>query len=341
MRVIVTILICFCFLQAEVSKEFFQGVRKSQQLLESGNTNQAIKEAKEVQKIAKNDEEKIYILKFLANAYMAKEDYGKSIKYLLDASSIKGIDKGDIYKNLSVCYYYQKSYKQSLSYGKKYLALNRYDKNIYKLMYIISMKFKNYKDAVKFYAKLYEKQKKDESYYVGLASLYIEAKQYKEALTLLNFAHKKALLKSKNGTSMYLYALGQNNLFEKAVLVVKENREFFSDYKDRLLNLYMRAKDYNNVVRLINQSKNISDKDRFLLARIYFKNQDIRKSISILKMIKFSKDSKLQGDAMILQAYNYYYLKEEKNLTKALKKALKNRYVKKQARRMLDHLNGI
>ncbi len=341
MRFLVSLFVIVGFLNAEVSLEFYKSVQECGKLFAQRKIAQGLQKAKETVKLAKNDEEKAYILQFIANGYMEKKSFKNAIKYLKDSLSVKGVKKEDIYKNLSLCYYNLNNFKNSFYYAQKYVSFNKNDKNIIKLLYVLSMKMKDYKKAIYFFKMLNSNEKKDEKYFFALASLHVEAREYKNALSSLDFAYKKGILKSKNGINMYLYALQMNGLYEKASFVVKENKSFFADYQDKLLNLYMRAKDYKSVIKFVKNSLNISDKNRFLLAKIYFKNHNFKKSISVLKKLNFSQKSKDKGEVYMLLAYNYYYLKDEKSLNNILKKALNNSYVKKRAKKMLNHLNSM
>ncbi len=341
MRTLVFMFTIVGILSAEVSMEFYKSVQECGKLFAQKKIMQGLKKAKQTHALAKSDEEKSYILQFISNGYMEAKDYKSAIKYLKKALVVKGAKKVDIYKNLSFCYYDIKNYKNSFLYAKKYIAKNKKDKNMIKLLYVLSMKTKDYKKGVYYYELLHKNEKKDEKYFVGLASLHVEAKSYKDALISLDFAYKKGLLKSKNAINMYLYALQMSDLYEKAAIVVRDNRAFFNDYEDKLLGLYMRAKDYKSIISYIKNSPQASDKNRLMLARIYFKNRDFKKSISTLKKLKFSKNSKNKGEVYMLLAYNYYYLKDEKSLSLVLQKAISNSYAKKRAKKMLNHLNSM
>ncbi len=353
--ILLTCIISLSF--ASISNEFNKHFRHCQKLFSQGKIDQSIRELKSFIPSG-NMEEKNYTYKLLSNNYLAKKDL-KNASYYLDLALkndknkdvialnlsnlyiqqkkynqcirvLKNTKKQDpnINKNLSFCYFYEKNFPKSIKYAKRYERTNPKDKQILQLLFNANMNINDFKNAIKYFSKLNIKQ--DEDYFLKLSHMYTKANKPLEGLHTLGYAYEKDLLKSQKALSYYAYLLESNKIYKRAIEVVKS---YAPEDKERILNLYIKAKDYKNAVKSLH--KRSSDKSKILLAKLYFKMRDFKKCHEILSLKSFSKNSSLQGEAFILKAIALYELKDLKSFEEVLKQALQNKHCKKQARKML------
>ncbi len=361
MKKLILIFLLSIFAFADISSSFKDSLEECDDLYKNGSASKSVKKLKALIKKAKNNDEKKYTYKLLSNIllsqkklkdaafylskalemekekssiaynlsniYMQDKEYKKCVKTLKQVRNLNPL----VSRNLILCYYYDKDYKNAIFQGKRYIHQNKDDTEILQVLFNSSLQSKDYKSASFYFNKL--DMKKDENYFVQLAFLNEKAGKIEEALSILGYIYKKAMIKNQNTYAYYIYLLQTNKIYSRAIEVAKK---YEPQNKKRLINLYLGAKDYKKAIDLL---KNSSDgKDKLTLAKLYFKTRAFKHSILSLNDKNFKAKAKLHAEALILKAICFYQLKDLKNYEKVLKKALENPHSRKQANKMLRYI---
>jgi tetratricopeptide (TPR) repeat protein len=315
--------------------------------LAQGNYTKTKEYYENIIKLSVFEKENIDKLKFsLSKIHLSMEEYEKSIAYSNELLKDSQIGKKDIYETLIYAYYYTKKYKKSISYAKEFFKIEKRGKeNIYQILYSSYVELKEYKNAIAVLEDMVQIWTKNQTYWLQLVSLYQEVKQYKIALNTLELAYKKDILDPTKHTMFFVNLLVQNDLYNKAALVIKEGlaKGYIKENKnvfELLVMSYLNSKEKNKAIDILKTSefaKNI--KYQKILANLYYTKQEYEKSIKVLENLKLHSHTKEGGDLYILLAINYYELNNMKQCKDTLKKVLNNNYTKKKALRIAKQLN--
>lgn len=374
------------FAKMHMSKSTYNSLMKAQKLIEKDDYKTSKKILEELLKShSKNDYEKSYILQTLSNIYIHEDNYKKvakaykqiikynafekdsidKIKFSLSKiyltleefrksitlanilKSSKTIKKSDLYEVLVIGHFHAKNYKKTISYSKKYLALDiKVSESIYKILYSSYVELKDYNNAIKTMETMVRIFNTNESYWVQLASLYQEKNRLKDSLATLELAYKNGVLKNKNNILYFINISLQNGVYKKAndlltkaveTGLVKEDKKIF----ELLISTHVNAKDIDLAIKKIKSSEyGNENKYKLILANLYYQKQEFKDSIAILDTMKTKRNSKTAGEKELLKALCFYELDDKKTSIKILKQVVKNPYQEKRARSILKSLES-
>lgn len=359
-----------------ISQKTFNILQKANKLIEQKKYNSAVSVLSPIIKTSKNNYEKSFALQSLANIYIQKnnykkvsfyyekmlklkafekdnldrvrfslakiylssEKYTKSIKLLKTLLNNSKINKKSLYENLVYANYYGKKFKNTTFYTHKlFKYLKKPKESWYKILYSSYVEMKDYKNAIKTLNVMVKRWHKNETYWLQLISLYQEIRHYKTSLATFELAYKKGALNKNKHTLYFVNVLLQNQLYNKASLVIEKglrNNLIKNDRKifEMLVSSYINAKQINKAIKTINSyGYSKSPKYGMILANLYYNKQAYKKSINILEKIRIKSNTRKDGKRYILLALSYYETNKKKACAHSLKKAYKNRYERKRA----------
>jgi len=261
----------------------------------------------------------------LSKIYLSLEEYDNSIKLSSELLNDSKIVKKDIYETFIFAYYYTQKFKKSIHYSHKYILLSKEKKeNIYQILYSSYIELKDYKNAIVTLNVMTREWYNKENYWLQLTSLYQETKQYKKALSTIELSYKKNVLNPKKHTRFYVNLLFQNDLYQKASLVLEsalQKKEIKEDKKifELLVSSYVNAKEFDKAIKKISSSKFRKDKKyKKILANLHYAKHDYKSTIKVLSSKKNTK--KLDPESHILLALSYFELNNIEKTTEHLKK---------------------
>ncbi|ADG92227.1 Tetratricopeptide repeat protein [Arcobacter nitrofigilis DSM 7299] len=300
----------------------------------------------------------------LSQLYLSETLYKKSIKYSLELLKSKDTNKELIYQNLTLAYYYTEEYKQSIIYDEKvienkkrlldeYLQTpkekqkNKTKPNLetwYKILYSSYFELKQYPKAIEIIKYMINTFESKEEYWMQLVLIYQNTNGQKQMLSTLELAYDKGLINHKNNIQYFINMLLQNELYNKAALLIEDGikKGILKDDKlnfKTLVNAHLNAKNIKRAIKLL--TTNVNAKDEYyeiLLGNIYYNKSNYKKVISTLENLKFKKNTKYEGQKNILLALSYYELEKEEFSKKYLKKALSNKFEKLRAKKIIKQL---
>lgn len=146
----------------------------------------------------------------IAMILIAQKKYNEALEYLLLCRDVPGMADytlGEIYENLSVCYYYAGDYGKTLEFGERAV---RAETNVFPLFVLgsASMKLGDTKRAREYFLKGLAKDRGDVSILYGLGVLEAGCENYGLAEDYLN----KALIIQRNPDIIYALALTKMKL---------------------------------------------------------------------------------------------------------------------------------
>ncbi len=196
--------------------------------------------------------------------------------------------------------------------------------SMYELAYLYSLKGDDNK-SLSIYRKLYKKEHNWKSL-KGVISILYKQKKEKEASDLL----WKAIQKDKLPTEAYMVYAGFLNLTKDSNKAIYIFKKLYSKTKDKkyikqLISLYLYKKDYNDLIKLLEQTHY----DDSLLYELYISRKEIVKAYKLLDgLYKESKNPKWIGEKAILtyeiaSSYNSVDKKVLKRMSNLFDKAFK------------------
>lgn len=300
----------------------------------------------------------------LSQLYLSETLYKKSIKYSLELLKSKDTNKELIYQNLTLAYYYTEEYKQSIIYDEKvienkkrlldeYLQTpkekqkNKTKPNLetwYKILYSSYFELKQYPKAIEIIKYMINTFESKEEYWMQLVLIYQNTNGQKQMLSTLELAYDKGLINHKNNIQYFINMLLQNELYNKAALLIEDGikKGILKDDKlnfKTLVNAHLNAKNIKRAIKLL--TTNVNAKDEYyeiLLGNIYYNKSNYKKVISTLENLKFKKIQNMKVKKNILLALSYYELEKEEFSKKYLKKALSNKFEKLRAKKIIKQL---
>ncbi len=366
-----------------MSKSVFETLNKSQEFLLKKEYNSSLKLLKTVINSNKNDYEKSYALQYAANIFIEKNNYKKAssyyekiiklkafeednidkIKYSLSRIYLslekykeciilskelllsKAVNKQSVYENLIYSSYYKDDFKNSIFYiNTLFKDIKKPAESLYQILYSSYIQLRNYKKAISTLKIMLKTWHKNENYWLQLISLYQENKDYKKSLATFELAYKKNGLKRSKHTLYFANVLLQNNLYNKAAIVISDALKKKLIKKDRkiletLVSSYLNARQIDDAINVLKSSKFLKKpKFSLLLANLYYNKLDYKETIKVLKSNKFSKHSKEEGKKFTLMALCSHELENKKDSKKYLHLASLNKYEKSRAKQIAKSL---
>lgn len=307
--------------------------------IEKNDYKKATSSYEKIVKLEAFDKKNIDKIKYsLSRIYLSLEDYEKCIKVSKQLLLNSKIKKKDIYENLIFAYYYTNKFKQSILYTKEvFKEITKPKESLYQILYSSYIEEKEYKNAIKTLKVMLKRWHKNETYWLQLISLYQEQRAYKKSLATFELAYKKDGLNQAKHSLYFANILLQNNLYNKAALVLEnslKNGFIKNDKKifETLVSSYLNARETNKAVKLLEKSSYAkTPKFTLLLANIQYNKQRYKETIKILKDYKIKRNTRKDGEKYILLALSYNELDNKKECINNLKKAHINKYEKKRA----------
>lgn len=280
----------------------------------------------------------------LSQIYLSDSFYKKSLKYSYEILNSKNIKKSNIIRNIALAYYYDEKYKKSLPYIKNTIKEEKNKESWYRMLYSAQVQIKNYKNAIKTLKYMTVTYPNNENYWMQLVSLFQTTKQDKKTLATLELAYNKKYISQKKHTLFYVKLLLQNQLYNKASLLIEKsfkNTNLDKNKKnfDLLIMSQLNAKNNKQLIyELETSTYSNTNKYKIMLANIYYNNEEYNKTIKLLKNYDFIKKSNEEGKKYTLIALSLHELDKKSEIKKYLKLAYLNKYEKKRAKRIAKSL---
>ena len=306
--------------------------------IKQNNYKQVINYYERIIKLNILQEADIDKIKFsLSKIYLSESLYKKSIFYSKILLNSKNIKKNSLYENLALAYYYNGQYKNSSPFIKKVINFKKKKEEWYRMLYSSYIEVKDYNLAISTLKYMVKNYSTKEEYWMQLISIYQTTKKYKKSLATLELAYEKNIINQKNNLMYFVNILLQNELHNKAALLVDNsikkgllvnNKKNFNI----MISSYLNAKNHKKAIpKLLTSKHSNTDKYKLILGNIYFNNAKYKSAINVLTKFKFTKNSKIDGQRNTLIALSFYELEKNLESKKYLKKAINNKFENRRA----------
>jgi tetratricopeptide (TPR) repeat protein len=286
-----------------------------------------------------NYKEQGEIIKILAQLYMMKKEFQKSIDMYEEWMSFTGEEDEKIYVRIASAYYELKQMDKILAPADKAIALAQEPNKVpYSLKLASYFERKMYKDTVKMGETIVKIFPEDKRNWVQLGMFYVMVEDFKRGLSTMEMAYKQGYLEKPNEFRTLAQMYSQNEVPIKAATiqekyiklgVIKRTEQNLKS----LANYFLASKEMVKAAKYFGEAADLTDKASLYKRQgeMLFQAEKYGQAVVALKKA-LEKGVDRKGPVNITLMQSYFYQGKFKSAFAALKEADKYPKAKAQVR---------
>jgi tetratricopeptide (TPR) repeat protein len=286
-----------------------------------------------------NFKEQSEIIKILAQLYMMKKDFKKSIEMYEEWMSFTGKEDDKTYVRIASAYYELKQMDKIIAPANKAIALEKVPSKVpYSLKLASYFERKMYKETVKMGETIVKIFPEDQRNWVQLGMFYIMIEDFKRGLSTMEMAYKQGFLSKPNEFRTLAQMYSQSELPIKAAKIQEKYiklgvLERTEQNLKSLGNYFLASKEMARAAKYFGEAAKLTDKASLYRRQgeMLFQAEKYGQAVVALKKA-LNKDVEKKGAVNITLMQSYFYQGKYKSAFAALKEADKYPKSKSQVR---------